>query len=376
MKILVIAPTPYFSDRGCHIRIYEEAKALQAHGYQPIIYTYNLGRTLTGVPVQRSARLASYTKTSAGPAWQKPVLDVLLLWKILRTTKRGQYQLIHAHLPEGAALGIIVRWWLKCPLVIDLQSELVSELQSYGWLKHGAGIIRWFERWLLLRADWVVISNDRAANEMLKLVPVIQNKHTLLRDGVSQVVAAPVVTATSQPTPTIIYAGGMGPAKGFELFLEALGQLKQLKLNFSGLCIGPADAFMLQRADQLGLSQNLTWRKSVPYEKLLQILALGTIGVDPKPPTSTEGSGKLLNYLAAGLAVVAYRSPTTQALVGEAGMLVDEPNTAALAQALATLLTNETQRNVLAAAGQARIEQQFLWQNLIKPLVTVYERLT
>ncbi|EKD76460.1 MAG: glycosyl transferase, group 1, partial [uncultured bacterium] len=305
MKILVIAPTPYFSDRGCHIRIYEEAKALQARGYQPVIYTYHLGRTPVGIPVQRSRRIASYKKISAGPAGLKPFLDILLLWKILRTTKRGQYRLIHAHLPEGAAIGIVVRWWLKCPLVIDLQSELVNELQSYGWAKHGIGIIRWFERWLLRRADWIVTSSDRATAEMLKLDSTIQNKLTLLRDGVSRIfsetnsVNTPIIQRSAT---TIIYAGGMGPAKGFEIFLNALGQLKQRQLNFSVLCIGPANETIKRSATDLGLTHNVTWRAAVPYEKLLPVLALGAIAVDPKPPTTTEGSGKLLNYMAAGLA--------------------------------------------------------------------------
>ena len=40
----MIAPTPYFSDRGCHVRIYEEAKALKARSHEVVIVTYHLGR--------------------------------------------------------------------------------------------------------------------------------------------------------------------------------------------------------------------------------------------------------------------------------------------------------------------------------------------
>jgi len=32
MKILMIAPTPFFADRGCHTQIYEEILALQKLG--------------------------------------------------------------------------------------------------------------------------------------------------------------------------------------------------------------------------------------------------------------------------------------------------------------------------------------------------------
>lgn len=373
MNILVIAPTPYFSDRGCHIRILEEAKALQTLGHTPTIYTYHLGRTPRAIPVVRSARVAWYKKTAAGPTWFKPVLDVLLLWKILRTTRRGQFQIIHAHLHEGGVIGLVARWWLRCPLVLDLQSELVNELRSYGWLKHGGGLVRWFETWLVRRANWVVVSSDRAAAEIVALVPDCERKLTLLRDGVSAVPMATAHAAIS--TPTIIYAGGMGPAKGFDQLLDALGELKRRRLNFAVLCIGKASLAQKQRAAHLGLHTDMTWRDAVPYEVLLRVLGLGTIGVDPKPPTSTEGSGKVLNYMAAGLAVVAYDSPTTRALVGDAGVLVTEADPTALANAIAKLLNNEEQRAHLAQTGQARIQKQFLWNNLIQPLVNVYDRL-
>ena len=32
LRVLMIAPTPFFSDRGCHVRILEEARALQRAG--------------------------------------------------------------------------------------------------------------------------------------------------------------------------------------------------------------------------------------------------------------------------------------------------------------------------------------------------------
>ena len=57
MKILVIAPTPFFADRGCHVRIYEEAKALLKLGYQVKIVTYHLGKNPTGLDIHQLAQL-------------------------------------------------------------------------------------------------------------------------------------------------------------------------------------------------------------------------------------------------------------------------------------------------------------------------------
>ena len=46
----MLAPTPYFADRGCHVRIYEEARALIGLGHEVRIVTYHLGRDMAGIP--------------------------------------------------------------------------------------------------------------------------------------------------------------------------------------------------------------------------------------------------------------------------------------------------------------------------------------
>src|SRR4051794_1135247 len=84
LRILMVAPTPYFSDRGCHVRIYEEAKALQAQGHRLLIVTYHLGRDMDGIETLRIPTVPWYRKTSAGPSWHKPYLDVLLFFRALK----------------------------------------------------------------------------------------------------------------------------------------------------------------------------------------------------------------------------------------------------------------------------------------------------
>ena len=36
LRVLVVAPTPFFGDRGCHIRIYEEVRGLAALGVDQV----------------------------------------------------------------------------------------------------------------------------------------------------------------------------------------------------------------------------------------------------------------------------------------------------------------------------------------------------
>src|SRR4030095_11361156 len=67
-RILMVAPTPFFADRGCHVRILGEAQALIELGNEVKICTYPLGRDVPGIPTERTLPVPWYRKLSAGPS--------------------------------------------------------------------------------------------------------------------------------------------------------------------------------------------------------------------------------------------------------------------------------------------------------------------
>ena len=90
LKVLVLAPTPFFADRGCHVRILEEARAAIACGVQLRLVTYHLGRDPAGLTIDRTAFVPWYKKLEAGPSWHKLYLDLLLLLKALQVALRAE----------------------------------------------------------------------------------------------------------------------------------------------------------------------------------------------------------------------------------------------------------------------------------------------
>ena len=96
----MVAPVPFFVERGTPIRILEEALALEKEGVDIDIVTYHLGRNIgeirekTKIRIYRIARLLFwYNKKEAGADWQKVILDILLIWKISKIVflkKRSQ----------------------------------------------------------------------------------------------------------------------------------------------------------------------------------------------------------------------------------------------------------------------------------------------
>src|SRR5512146_1473140 len=138
LRVLMLAPTPYFADRGCHVRIYEEARALIDLGHEVCIVTYHLGRDMAGIPTVRIPPVPWYRKLSAGPSWHKPYLDILLFFKALAAARRFRPHVVHAHLHEGAFLGIFLKKLLHLPLLFDCQGSLTAEMLDHGFIRKGS----------------------------------------------------------------------------------------------------------------------------------------------------------------------------------------------------------------------------------------------
>src|SRR5205823_13874044 len=52
LRVLMIAPTSFFSDYGCHVRILEEARGLQGCGHRVVICTYHHGGAVPDLTIR------------------------------------------------------------------------------------------------------------------------------------------------------------------------------------------------------------------------------------------------------------------------------------------------------------------------------------
>lgn len=118
LTVLHIAPTPFFADRGCHMRVRGLILALNKRGVNNLLCTYHHGRDVEGVKAMRIMNIPAYTKLEAGPSPWKYLADILLLFKVCQTIWRTKPDIIHGHLHEGSLIGWMARWlffWRRLP---------------------------------------------------------------------------------------------------------------------------------------------------------------------------------------------------------------------------------------------------------------------
>lgn len=379
MKILVIAPTPFFSDRGTHIRILEEAYALEGRGHQVTIATYHIGKDLpedlhSRIDVRRIRRLLFwYKKLEAGPDWQKIILDLLLLKKALFLARTQKPDVIHAHLHEGVLIGFVVQkllFWRKMLLVADFHGSLTKEMKSHGYLSIPPlpAIFRFVEKFINNLGDVAVASSWDNAEEINKVRT--KNTVTVLPDGTrlrmfEHLPSKEVLReqyGVPQDAVVVTYTGALIPNKGIKYFLEAvpLVAVKYPQAHFviAGFPLDQITDFL----ENPVFEERATIISPLSYYDLPKILAMSDVGVDPKDPSVQQASGKTLQYMGAGLPVVVFDTENNREYLGDAGMYAKEYTKESLASAIGMLVESPWMRQKRGTEARQRAEQ-FSWEH-------------
>jgi glycosyltransferase involved in cell wall biosynthesis len=349
-KILMIAPTSFFSDYGCSVRILEEARALQRQGQQLTICTYRNGQDLPGLDIRRTLPIPFRERYEVGSSLHKVAFDLLLFWTVLFSALQKRPDVIHAHMHEGALIGQIVGRLLRIPMVFDFQGSLTGEMLDHNFLRQESrfySLLRWLET-KLDRLSPAILTSSRNARQLLiaefgcrpeqvQTVPDCVDTSTFYPPA-SEEQAALAKRKASLHIPTerklVVYLGLLANYQGTDVLLQAMAKLLQGRDDVHFLIMGfPSVEHYRLMAHKLGVANHTTFTGKVPYQHARDYLALGDVAVAPKL-SATEGSGKILNYMAMGLPTVAFDTPVSREYLGDHGIYAAPGDPGSLAQAL------------------------------------------
>jgi glycosyltransferase involved in cell wall biosynthesis len=268
-------------------------------------------------------------------------------------------------------------------LLFDMQGSLTGELDGHGYFRIPGlrRLFRGIESFITALPDHFTCSSPGSERLLVEDFGVARDRITLVHDGCdlpeTPVARRAALRALDLPEdrPVVVYSGALLENKGLSELRTLLSLSRQRQLGCYFLLVGypteETEAFV--REHRLQDHCRLVGR--VPYEELPRYLAAATVALEPKLPGSGEASGKLMNYLGAGLPVVGFDSENNRRFLGETGYFAAGCQAAGLADALARALSEPEEAARRGREGRKRVLEHFSWDAAAGRLCELYGRM-
>lgn len=384
LRILAIAPTPFFVDRGGHVQIYEQIRSLQNLGNAVELCTYHIGRDMPGIKTYRIPKVGWYTKTDAGPSYGKLYLMVLLFFLSWRRVSRFQPDIIHGHGWDGCWIAWVVSKLTGTPFVFDMQGSFTGEIVAHGYAKTNSlffKFLKLLERGTL-HLGTVVTQSEQMVSDAIRDFGVRPDRIFHTYDGVDTDEFRPGINAADLrdrlklpvEKKVVVFIGLLKAYQGVDSLLEAIKilvyDLKYTDGHFLIMGFPDEDVYAARAAD-MGIAEYTTFTGKIDYKEAPRYLALGDVAVAPKL-SPTEGDGKIYNYLANGLPIVAYDRPASKEILGDLAFYAELGNSTSLAKALYEALTNDDRAAELGQKGRDMVVEKYSWLAVARRLMHAY----
>jgi glycosyltransferase involved in cell wall biosynthesis len=387
-SVLMIAPTSFFSDYGCSVRILEEARVLQQLGNKVTVCTYRNGQDVPGISVQRTLSIPFREHYEVGSSLHKVAFDLLLFWTVLFVALRWRPDVIHGHMHEGALIGLIISRLLRIPMVFDFQGSLTCEMLDHKFLHRKSLVyrpLRWLEEKIDRLSPVILTSSQNARRLLTTDFGCLPEQVYTVADCVDAEVFYPS-DETDKPAlltqrnalgipperKIVVYLGLLADYQGTDALLQAAAHLLQQRNDVHFLIMGfPAVEHYQHMALQLGIAGHVTFTGKIPYRRARDFLALGDVAVAPKL-SATEGSGKILNYMAMGLPTVTFRTPVSQEYLEEQGIYAAPGDALSLANSLLYSLSEIGDKRRGLILRRMAVEN-YSWEHAAKTITQAYE---
>jgi glycosyltransferase involved in cell wall biosynthesis len=366
LRILLLAPQPFFEVRGTPLAVRAMLRALSELGHSVDLLTYPQGEdiTITNVRHRRSARLP-VGHVRPGFSLAKLALDVPFMLEAWGRIALGRYDVVHA-VEEAAHLAAPVAAMRGLPLVMDVDSSIPEQLGHAAWPLRGwlPRLVRALERRALHRAAvtiTVCTSLTEAVHRLAPSTSIFQIEDPPLVDGTQ--LAGPAQTDALRTSLGIqagmiaLYSGNFESYQGVDLLVDATARLPNVTTIFMGG--EPAEVLAMKaRAADHGCAHRCVFVGKQPPTELPAYLALADVLVSPRC-RGQNTPFKIYTYLASGRPMVATRIPShTQFLDDSLAVLVDA-SPEGLAQGIDRVLADPLAALERAVRGRALIERDY-----------------
>jgi glycosyltransferase involved in cell wall biosynthesis len=379
-RILVVAPQPFYQDRGTPIAMRQVLLALSELGRPVDLLTYPIGVDveIPGLRIFRSGNPFRFESVPIGLSLRKIVLDLPITASIRSRLASERYACVHA-VEEAAFPAAFYARLHGIPMLYDMQSSLAEQLGQLGplSLRPTRLMLDAAERWLLNQSD-VIVTSAGLAPRVRGLVPRASVREWHFPSA--PVAADPAEVARLRCSlgivaraPVVLYSGTFEPYQGLPELIAAIPLVRQRMPEATFVFVGGehTETELTTAAPHIE-SGALRVVDRQPRHEMATFLSMADVLVSARAYGGNLPL-KIFDYLAAGRPIVATDIPTHRTVLSEERAVLVAPRTEALAQGILTVLADPARAARLAAAGRQYAKTHLGWGRFVDAVAELYD---
>lgn len=378
MNILLLAPHPYYQERGTPIAVDLLVKVLSGRGENVDILTLAEGedRIYRNVTIHRVGNRSWLQGIPPGFSFRKVINDVLMFFRCVRLLRRKRFDVIHA-VEEAAFIAVVLSPFFKIPFIYDMDSSLSAQMvDKFAFLRPLSGALRFFESLPIKKAAIVVPMCERLALDASRYrsqgIRVLKDVSLVSRGSDETEDVRKICGVVG---PLLMYIGNLEPYQGVDLMLQGVARALKQEPELGLVIIGGRDGDIAKYRKivrEMGAQTHIHFLGTRPVEDIGSYLRQADILLSPR----TKGVNtpmKIYSYLASGVPVIATDLLThTQVITEDIGVLI-LPTAEALAEAVLNLVRHPQLGHRLAENAKAFIAKEHSLETFKQSVNAIYD---
>lgn len=380
LRILILAPQPFYQDRGTPIAVRLLATELARLGHQVDLLVFHEGTdvSIPGVTLFRTIGSPYLNNIRPGFSLKKIICDLRMYTVADTLLKAYSYDLVHA-VEESVFIAMRLSKKYGIPYIYDMDSSLPMQLMEKApFLRLFSSPLQWFEKRAAQKSSGIVAVCEELvelASRYAPKTPIVCLEDIDLqeaRDGSEDLRAE-----FNLSSPLLLYIGNLESYQGIDLLLESLAIIKKNQQPPHLVIIGGSEGHIKEyraAAREAGLESFIVFCGPRDFSLLGYYLAQADILVSPR----TKGNNtpmKIYSYLGSGKPILATRLPTHTQVLDDTVACLRDPTPESFAEGLTKLVNDQELRKKLGENGKELAQNKYSIETYREKLAGFYQNL-
>ncbi len=383
MNILVLAPQPFFQNRGTPIavRLLVETLGKKGHDVHLLVLHEGDDLALDNVTIHRIPSLPGLSSITPGFSLKKLFCDFLMAGTCFRLQRKIRFDFVHA-VEESVFIAMALQPIFKTPYVYDLDSWMSDQLLSkIEFLRPFRRFFEFFEKKAIRGSIGVVPvclaleKKIRRIDEKKPLVrlediSMLQEGDTGRREQLRQ--------GFGCRGKMVMYVGNLERYQGISLLLDSFSLIDFVLCDCSLVIIGGTTEDIqtyTDMAERLNIGDRVFFIGPRPVSDLGMYLHQADVLVSPR----TKGENtpmKIYSYMDSGRPILATRIMSHTQVLDEDNAFLTAPEPESMAAELMAVLGNNEEANKRGARAREKVATRYCRAVYEENLTHFYDELT